>query len=47
MVFSLNIYAFLDWHKRRLPGLAQETYSTIPVGAVSNRTGTQHIPQFP
>ena len=27
-----------------LPGLAQETYSTIPVGAVSNRTGTQHLP---
>ena len=38
-----------------LPGLAQETYSTIPVGAInrvnsegdrdpSNRTGTQHLP---
>jgi hypothetical protein len=27
-----------------LPSLAQETYSTTPVGAVSNRTGTQHLP---
>ena len=27
----------------RLRG-AQETYSTTPVGAVSNRTGTQHLP---
>ena len=27
-----------------LPRLAQETYSTTPVGAVSNRTGTQHLP---
>ena len=27
-----------------LTGLAQETCSTIPVGAVSNRTGTQHLP---
>ena len=27
-----------------LPELAQETYSTTPVGAVSNRTGTQHLP---
>ena len=51
---KLRLNGFLAKYLCR-PGLAQETYSTIPVGAInrvdnegdrdpSNRTGTQHLP---